>query len=214
MDLEIVMFIPISSLCVFSLLPQCLCIQSPAMSVCLLSCQVVTDSLCPIDSSPPDSSVHEYPGKIYWVGCHFLLQELFPTQDGTLISCASALAGGILCSWATWETQPSHTQLLNQFWSEQWAGLIPAYEVVGHDLILLLQTVLGMSRDLPIQWWWSFRRSVMSDTTDCSMPGFSSSFPLILSNDFHLIPILMFKFPLTFLLIDSLWESTENALTL
>ena len=35
-----------------------------------------------MDYSPPDSSDHEMdsPGKNTGVGCHFLLQEIFPTQ--------------------------------------------------------------------------------------------------------------------------------------
>ena len=42
--------------------------------------------LCPtlwdlVDCSPPGSSVHgDSPGKNTWVGCHFLLQRIFPTQ--------------------------------------------------------------------------------------------------------------------------------------
>ena len=35
-----------------------------------------------MDCSPPGSSVHgiDFPGKNTGVGCHFLLQEIFPTQ--------------------------------------------------------------------------------------------------------------------------------------
>ena len=40
-------------------------------------------TLCyPMDCSPPGSSVHEdYPGKNIGVGCHALLQGIFPTQE-------------------------------------------------------------------------------------------------------------------------------------
>ena len=40
-------------------------------------------TLCnPMDCSPSDSSVHvDSPGKNTGVGCHFLLQEIFPTQE-------------------------------------------------------------------------------------------------------------------------------------
>ena len=35
----------------------------------------------PVDRSPPGSSVHgDFPGKNTGVGCHFLLQGIFPTQ--------------------------------------------------------------------------------------------------------------------------------------
>ena len=59
--------------------------SSPAMfSICLLfvlvaqSCPTLCDSM---DYSPPGSSAHGiFPGKNTGVGCHFLLQEIFPTQ--------------------------------------------------------------------------------------------------------------------------------------
>ena len=34
----------------------------------------------PMDCTPPGSSVHDFPGKNTGVGCHFLLQGIFPTQ--------------------------------------------------------------------------------------------------------------------------------------
>ena len=40
----------------------------------------MSDSCEPMDSSSPGSSVHYCPGKDTGVGCHFLLQEIFPTQ--------------------------------------------------------------------------------------------------------------------------------------
>ena len=48
--------------------------------ICVLSCSVV--SLCdPMDCSSPGSSVHgDSPDKNTGVGCHALLQGIFPTQ--------------------------------------------------------------------------------------------------------------------------------------
>ena len=47
----------------------------------MLSHSVVSDSLWPIDSSPAGSSVNgDSPGKNTGVGCHALLQGIFPTQ--------------------------------------------------------------------------------------------------------------------------------------
>ena len=44
----------------------------------LQSCQTLGD---PVDCSPPGSSVHvDSPGKNTGVGCHVLLQGIFPTQ--------------------------------------------------------------------------------------------------------------------------------------
>ena len=45
------------------------------------SCSAVSDSLRPHDCSPPGSSGHgDSPGKNTGVGCHALLQGIFPTQ--------------------------------------------------------------------------------------------------------------------------------------
>ena len=44
----------------------------------ILSCPTLFD---PMDCSPPGSSVHgDSPGKNTGVGCHALLQGIFPTQ--------------------------------------------------------------------------------------------------------------------------------------
>ena len=51
------------------------------MHVCVLSHSVVSDSLRPMDCSPPGSSVHgDFPGKNTGVGSLSLLQGIFPTQ--------------------------------------------------------------------------------------------------------------------------------------
>ena len=52
------------------------------MSPCaVLSCSVMSNSLWPLDWSPLGSSVHvDSPGKNTGVGCHVLLQDIFPTQ--------------------------------------------------------------------------------------------------------------------------------------
>ena len=75
--------------------------QSNKDSVCVLSHSVVSDSawphglwptrlLCPWDS----------PGKNTGVGCHALLQGIFPNQDQTQVSHS---AGGFFTIWATRE---------------------------------------------------------------------------------------------------------------
>ena len=46
------------------------------------SCLTLCD---PMDSSPPGSFVHgDSPGKSTGVGCHFLLQGIFPTKGSNL----------------------------------------------------------------------------------------------------------------------------------
>ena len=74
------------------------------MTVCV--CLVVQPSptlFNPMDCSQTASSVHEdFPGKNTGVGCHALLQGLFPTQDQTQISC---IGGGFFTIWATKEAK-------------------------------------------------------------------------------------------------------------
>ena len=51
---------------------------SPVLCLVTQSCPTLCD---PMDHSPPGSSVHgDSPGKTTGVGCHALLQGLFPTQ--------------------------------------------------------------------------------------------------------------------------------------
>ena len=50
-------------------------------SLDILSCSVVSNSCNPMDYSPPGSFVHgDSPGRNTGVGCHALLQGIFPTQ--------------------------------------------------------------------------------------------------------------------------------------
>ena len=68
--------------------------------VCVCMCvsrSVMSDSLWPhMNCSPPGFSVHgDYPGKNTGVGCHFLLQRIFPTQGSNpCLLHLLALAGG------------------------------------------------------------------------------------------------------------------------
>ena len=52
--------------------------------MCVLSCSVVSDSLPPMDRSPPGSCPWDSPGKNTAVGCHSLLQRIFLTQGSKL----------------------------------------------------------------------------------------------------------------------------------
>ena len=65
------------------------------ISLCVLSCSVVSDSLRPHGLySPPGTSVHGVsPGKNTGVGCHFLLQGIFPTKGSNpgLLDCRQIL---------------------------------------------------------------------------------------------------------------------------
>ena len=56
--------------------------------LCLTLCNLM-------DCSPSISSVHGFPGKNTGVGCHFLLQGIFLTQELNLsLSCISCIGGG------------------------------------------------------------------------------------------------------------------------
>ena len=59
-----------------------------------------------------------FPSKKTGVGCHFLLQRIFPIQgsDRTHVSCASCTGRWILDQWATWEA-PVCLQLCANWWS-------------------------------------------------------------------------------------------------
>ena len=62
-----------------------------------------------MDSSPLGSSIHgNSPGKTMGVGCHDLLQEIFPTHRSNPVSCT---AGRFFTIWATREAQWERTGL-------------------------------------------------------------------------------------------------------
>ena len=59
----------------------------------------------PMDCSPPGSSLHgDSPGKNTGVGCHFLLQGIFPTPGSNPCSYISCI-GGCFTTSTTWEAQ-------------------------------------------------------------------------------------------------------------
>ena len=82
-------------------------IQSGPQSVkhwaIILSCSVTSNSLRPMDCSPPGSSVRGISQARKRVGCHFLLQGSSRPRDWTHISCISCIGGWILYQWATWK---------------------------------------------------------------------------------------------------------------
>ena len=54
----------------------------PAMQVGVKVAQPYLTPCNPMDNGPPGSSVHgDFPGKNTGMGCHSLLQEIFPTQE-------------------------------------------------------------------------------------------------------------------------------------
>ena len=74
--------------------------------VSLPCCYLVAQScltLCnPMDWSPPGSSVHGvFHGKNTVVGCHFLLQGIFPAQESNLCLCVSCIGRQFLYHWTT-----------------------------------------------------------------------------------------------------------------
>ena len=67
----------------------------------LQSCPTLCD---PMDCSPPGSSVHgDAPGKNTGVGCHVLLQGIFPTQGLNLRSLASSTSQADYLPLSYWE---------------------------------------------------------------------------------------------------------------
>ena len=81
--------IPLSSLLLVLLLLLLVANPGPEPRIVLRLVTQTCPTLCdPVDCSPPGSSVHgDSPGKNTGVGCHALLQGIFPTQ-------VSRIAGG------------------------------------------------------------------------------------------------------------------------
>ena len=94
---------------------------------CVLCAQ---SQLCPIrdlvDSSPQGSSIYGFfPGKNTGAGCHFLLQEIFPTQGTEPMSLASlALAGGFFTTSATSCFSSKKTLVAQETWLKRLTQLI------------------------------------------------------------------------------------------
>ena len=69
-----------------------------------LVASVVSDFLQPLGLQPIGLFCPwDSPGKNTGVGCHALLQGIFPTQGSNLQLMSPALAGGFFTSSATWE---------------------------------------------------------------------------------------------------------------
>ena len=78
------------------------CIMSPFLSADATPWTVQPSRLlCPWDS----------PGKNTGVGCHALLQGIFPTQGLNLCLTSPALAGEFFTTCATWEVQQQHARM-------------------------------------------------------------------------------------------------------
>ena len=56
----------------------------------------MSNSLQPIDCSPPGSSIHRFSREEYWSGYHFLLQGIFPSQGSNpgLPHCRQTFTAG------------------------------------------------------------------------------------------------------------------------
>ena len=88
------------------------------------SCLILSD---PMDCSPRGSSAHEiFPGKDTGVGCHFLLQGIFPTQGSNpgLLHCGQILyrlsyKGNLMYTVGIWQKRKMNewaSQLEIQKW--------------------------------------------------------------------------------------------------
>ena len=84
--------------------PLCLCVHAKSLESCPILCN-------PVDCAPPGSSVQgDSPSKNTGVGCHALLQGIFPTQvlKQSLLHLPASAAGFFTTS-ATWEARPGFT---------------------------------------------------------------------------------------------------------
>ena len=62
----------------------------------------------------------DFSGKNTGVGCHFLLQGIFPNQRWTCVSCIGRRIGSILYHWATWKASAWHKQTQATLNSSAW----------------------------------------------------------------------------------------------
>ena len=92
------------------------------------SCPTLCD---PLDCSPPGSSVHgDSPGKNTGVGCHALLQGIFPTQGSNpglphcrwSLSCLSYQGSPRILEWVAYPFSKGSSQPRNQTWISCIAG--------------------------------------------------------------------------------------------
>ena len=76
----------------------CACVLNHSYQSFLTPCD-------PMDCNSPGSSVHgDFSGKNTGVGCHALLQRIFPTQGLNLcLLCLSVLASGFFTTSTTWK---------------------------------------------------------------------------------------------------------------
>ena len=83
----------------------------------------------PMDCTPRGSSV-KFSGKNTGVGCHFLLQGIFPTQGLNLVSC---IAGRFFYCWATWE---AHLTLFTYLGFPRWSAVknLPAIQETAFNV--------------------------------------------------------------------------------
>ena len=99
--------------CPLPLVPFC-----PLLTAICVSRSVLSDSLVPMDCSPPGSSVHGIL-QARKLGCHFLLQGIFPTQGLNLhwTVWVSFIVGRLFSGWATREVWLWSSDVLTLLWN-------------------------------------------------------------------------------------------------
>ena len=106
-DIQSSHFLPSSSLFAFNVSQHQSLFQSYLTlnaSLCaVLNVSVLSDFATPWTS---------FTGKNTGVGCHFLLQGIFPTQEWYSISSIFCIGRKILYPWATWEAQTASLPFL------------------------------------------------------------------------------------------------------
>ena len=123
-------------------------LPAPALCVLCLVTQACPTTCDPMDCSPPGSSVHgDSPGKNTGVGCHALLQGIFPTQglNPDLLHCWKI----IYC--LNHQGSPRGTQ--NSIQGAGREGKVKTRRCQPHDLPTLQASEPGKRE---IGWDWSF----------------------------------------------------------
>ena len=120
----------------------------------LFSHWVMSDSFDPMDCSPPGSCPWDFPGKNNGLGCHFLLQRIFPTQilNPYFLHCR-----GSLYHWATKKLYFLGPALYFYFLEGEAPGNFDSRHL--HSLSVYLR--------------WSLEDLILKDCLECSYPAWT-----------------------------------------
>ena len=128
--------------------------------VCVCVCSVMSSSLQPpgLHVAYQASLSMEFSSQEYWSSCHFILQGIFPSRDGTRASWASRTGRQILQHRTTWQACPTSWSSLKSALSPPWGSPAETWTDWSNagcsDMVILTQELpISLSRTLPKLPW-------------------------------------------------------------